>query len=87
MGKIDKKETKEQYTVESTSEKWSKLFSSQFSGLDYIGAFGNAFSANPFVQNQRVKNLKSYPTIPERDILEKAVVDQQNNEMLLRQAS
>lgn len=50
-------------------------------------AFGNAFSGNPFIQNQRLKQLKSLPNFFPRETIENAIQDPEFNEQTLREAS
>lgn len=50
-------------------------------------AFGRAWINNPYVQNTRLKRLRSNPVLFPRNELEKILQDAQNNEMAIRQTS
>lgn len=82
-----KQEDINQFSLEATAEKWSTLFSKKYAGYDYMSAFGNAFTNNPFIQNQRLKQLKSLPNFHSRDTIESAVQQPEFSEQTLREAS
>ena len=50
-----------------------------------INAFGKAWSNNPYIQNQRVKGLRSQPFLYERSEIENFIKDAEHSEMPLRQ--
>lgn len=50
-----------------------------------IRAFGNAWSNNPYTQNQRIKGLRSQPFLYPRDAIEGFIKDAEHNELALRQ--
>lgn len=74
-------------TYSQVSENWSKLFSSKYQGLDYLGALSTMYSLNPYVQNQRVKNIRTRAAQNSRDTIENAIKDPDYNELTLRQTS
>jgi hypothetical protein len=75
------------YTLENTANRWTNLFSSKYGNCDLLLAMQNALSKNPYVQNQRLKQLKSYPVFYDRNTLEIALQSPQSNEQTLREAS
>lgn len=74
-------------TKSQVTENWSRMFSSRYSGLDYVTAMGSIFSLNPYVQNQRVKNIRTRPFQNGRETIENAIKDPDYNELVLRQTS
>ena len=52
-----------------------------------VNAFGAAWQNNPYVQNTRLKGLRSYPMPFEREQIEGFIKDAQNSEQELRQTS
>lgn len=50
-----------------------------------INAFGKAWSNNPYIQNQRVKGLRSQPFLYERPAIENFLKDAEHSELPLRQ--
>lgn len=64
------------------NEEYSKL------PIDRIfNVFSSAWANNPYVQNTRVKRLRSTPMKFPREDIEKFIVDAENNELQLRQTS
>lgn len=45
---------------------------------------GAAFGSNPFISNARIKNLQTQPRLDERENIENALLDPENNELTLR---
>lgn len=77
-----------QYTLEGTSKKWNDLFANkQYAGCDYLIAMQNAMGNNPYVQNSRLKMLKSSPVFADRSTLENSLQSPQFSERPLREAS
>jgi endogenous inhibitor of DNA gyrase (YacG/DUF329 family) len=86
------------YTVQNTENKWKKLFSSYASsgmgGSGYGGGFSNGsfvnsgsmFVNDPYLLNQRVKQLKTSPGFLDRETIENALLNPEFSELGLRQA-
>jgi len=76
------------YTIAETAKRWDALFNSpKYSSCDYGYAIQNSALNSPYVQNQRLKMLKSQPVMYDRDLLEQSLLNPQWDEMLLRQIS
>lgn len=75
------------YSIEQTAQRWQNLFSSGYSSNDFLQAFGGVLGRNPYVQNQRLKRLKSLPIFMDRDTLEQALQSPEYSEQTLREAS
>lgn len=79
-------------TVQQVENRWNRVFNAN-SGMG--GAFSNqflmntgaSFVNNPFLLNQRVKQLKTTPTFLDRNTIENALLNVQDNEMALRTAT
>jgi len=89
---IKKKETsssiiKEKSTIAQASNKWNHIFSSRYNGCDYLLAWGNIIANNPYVQNERMKNIRTRPAIFNRQEIEDAIASPESNEMTLRATS
>ncbi|WP_297419576.1 hypothetical protein [Clostridium sp.] len=89
---------KGQYTVKETENKWKKIFSS-YSGSSFgSGGFGSGFvngyflnsgsmfTNDPYLLNQRIKQLKTSPGFLERSVIENGLLNPEQNELGLRQA-
>lgn len=70
-----------------TKRKWDILFSDKNQRERAYSALGYAYTNNPYVQNQRVKQVTSQPFSARRESLSKALASPQENEQLLRQTS
>ena len=72
--------------MEESKMKWDNLC--KITSMDERRtALGLAYNNNPYIQNQRVKRVSSQPFSSNRENLEKALKDIQNNEQLIRQTS
>lgn len=75
-------------SVDGLNNRWNKLFEKYFTnGFDYMSTIQSWYTANPYVQNQRLKNLKANPIFYDRETLEKSLESPSNSEMPLRQMS
>jgi len=72
--------------IENIKNRWNEIFSN-FSNVDYIAAMQTWYTSNPYVQNDRLKNLKTNPVFVDRETLESSLQSPQNNERSLRQMS
>lgn len=85
----------ERVSLKETENKWNKLFSQFGNGASSGSGFNNGFFLNsgsmfvndPYLLNQRIKQLKSIPSFMDRDELEKALLNPTYNELALRQAT
>lgn len=80
----------DEINLQSVSEKWDILLknkSFEINGSDYLNAWGRSFKNNPFVQNTRLKQIKSMAQRYDRESIEKMLTDPSNNELSLRKAS
>lgn len=77
-------------TLENVQKKWTNLLS-KFSGKASYAEVSQAYQAsilnNPFVQNDRVKNISSQAYNTEKSEIQKAMVAPQNHEQILREQS
>lgn len=79
---------KENITFSQVQQKWDNLISfSQQNQGDWVGAWGQAFKTNPFVQNTRLKQIKTVANRYTREELEEMLRNPSNNEQGLRSAS
>lgn len=79
---------KENITFSQVQQKWDNLISfSQQNQGDWVGAWGQAFKTNPFVQNTRLKQIKTVANRYTREELEEMLRNPSNNEQSLRSAS
>lgn len=76
-------------TIKQTENRWKELFNRNRVDNPFIYGMniGSAFGNNPFIANQRVRNLSTQAYPYNRDSIEKALLDPGNNEMLLRGAT
>jgi len=79
-------------TIESVGERWDKLLKSnpkrfEVTGADYLNAWGASYTNNPFVQNTRMKQIKSIAQKYDRESIEKMLTNPSDNELSLRKAS
>jgi hypothetical protein len=86
-------------TINQVENKWKKLFaSSGVGGFDTSGIAGALtqgyflnsgamFVNDPYLLNQRVKQLKTLPTFLDRETIEQALLEPDFNELTLRQAT
>jgi len=79
-----KNKIEDKITIPETSERWNHIFSSKYSGCDYLTAWGNILSNNPYVQNERMKNIRTRPSIFDRQEIENAISSPESNELTLR---
>jgi hypothetical protein len=91
--KVDK-ETKDGIPSQDTfafseaQQKWnSVLSSSKYSSCNVLSAIQGAYMNNPYIQNDRLKRVSSYPQLYSRDQLEEALKNPRNSESTLRNAS
>lgn len=73
--------------IKKVEERWNRAFSSFGGDIFGVGSFMGGMQNNPFIANQRVKNLNTLPNLGGRDVLEGALQDPQNNESVLRAAT
>lgn len=71
------------------AQKWENLiqYSQQTQQGNWINAWDQAFKTNPYVQNTRLKQIKSLSNKYTREQLEEMLRDPSNNEQSLRSAS
>lgn len=93
---INNNDNNENYvSIKETEKKWNKLFSMFGSGVNSGTGFNNGFFLNsgsmfvndPYLLNQRIKQLKTMPSFMERDDLEQALLNPEYNELALRRAT
>lgn len=90
----ENKTLNENITIESVSEKWDKLINSPSfkkfniaSGSDFLNGWGMSYTNNPFVQNTRLKQIKSLAEQYDRETIEKMLTNPSDSELSLRKAS
>ena len=69
------------------ADKWNRIYNKYGSDVDYNAAMQTWYTSNPYVQNQRLKNLKSMPIFENREELESGLSNPGNSEMLMRETS
>jgi hypothetical protein len=87
--------TKPHATIQETENKWKKLFNQFSVGINSGTGFNNTFFLNsgsmfvndPYLLNQRIKQLKSIPSFLDRESIEQALLNPEYNEMALRNAT
>lgn len=84
----------ETLTVKQVENKWRKVFnSSEFAGFggmfggQYMLNVGSSFVNDPYLLNQRIKQLSTLPNFIDRDKIEEALKNPDYNEFSLRQAT
>lgn len=66
---------------------WTELFAKSGNSTRAINSLGMAYTSNPYVQSQRVKNINSLPVFFKRNELENAMKDMSTHEKSLRESS
>lgn len=75
-------------SISEVSQKWDSLVNYSLKGnMDWINAWGKAFATNPYVQNQRLKQIKTIGQRYTREQLEEMLRALSTNELGLRKAS
>ena len=75
-------------TIKDVENAWKKLFNKKDVSLSQIlQGYGNVFTNDPYLLNQRIKQLKTLPSFLDRDTIEKALINPENNEFELRTAT
>ena len=75
-------------TVQEVQNLWAGIFSKYAgtTGIETVkSTLSNAYEVNPFTQNQRLKTLSSLPKNLDKDKIEKAFLNPQDNEQTFRQ--
>ena len=83
----DKKSELPKIDFSSVQEKWDKIIQTYGQTDTFLNAFGRAYASNPFVQNDRLKQIKSQSSKYTREQIENMFLSMGNNEQGLRQAS
>lgn len=86
QGEKDKKQTPKKSLMSQVRNRWDYLFDN-YNKDEVMKAIGYAYTDSPYVQNQRVKRLAGLPVKPERDKLEKALINPMDNEQTIRHNS
>lgn len=74
--------------VDQLNNRWNTIFSKYYNnGGDYLVAMQTWYTSNPYVQNTRLKQLKSNPVFSDRETLESSLQSPQNSELNIRQMS
>lgn len=85
--KNNKSNSNTPYTIHQIENKWNKLFSSNSGSSSINNIFmntGGAYINNPFVLNQRLKQLQTMSGYLKRDDIEQALLAPEFNELALR---
>lgn len=79
------------YTLDNLNARWKSIFSNNPNRTytEVMGAYQSAWNQlnNPFIQNQRVKQINAQARKESKENLQKALEDPQNNELALQQVS
>ena len=81
--------------IDEQNKRWKKFFSNgAYSSMlanatlgDFLMNSGSVFVDDPYLLNQRIKQLKSTAQFMEREQIENALLDIDHNEQTLRQAT
>ena len=65
---------------------WDKVFKDK-SSAERMAALGYAYNNSPYIQNQRVKRVSTQPFASDRSSIEKALLNVENSELVLRQTA
>lgn len=76
-------------TVKDVENAWKALFDRKtMSNIsEFLYGYGKMMSNDPYLLNQRIKQLKTRPTFLDRDRIEKALLNPENSEFDLRTAT
>lgn len=90
--KRQEKNQQQNLTFQQVENKWKKVFSQygNFGGIfpgQYITSAGAKFVNDPYLLNQRIKQLSTLPSFVERDDIEESLKNPENNEYNIRQAT
>ena len=75
-------------TIKDVENAWKRLFSGDNTNIaNFLYSYGKTMSNDPYLLNQRIKQLKTVPVFLDRDSIEKALMSPENSEMELRTAT
>ena len=75
-------------TIRDVENVWKRLFSNKEVNITkFIGDYGKVFTNDPYLLNQRIKQMKTLPSFLDRDTIEKALLNPENSEQSLRSAT
>lgn len=75
----------ENYTIKETENRWAKF--ANLYGNNYLNQFGKAFINDPFLLNQRIKQLRTQPNLMSREEIESALSKPEDSEYEIRTAT
>lgn len=75
----------ENYSIQETENRWLKFASSYHNNP--LNQFGSAFINDPYLLNQRIKQLRTQPNLMSREEIESALSKPEDNEYALRTAT
>lgn len=76
-------------SMAQVENRWRRMFSdkSTMNPNGFLMNTGSMFVNDPYLLNQRIKQLKTLPNFLDRNLIEEALIDPQNNELALRTAT
>lgn len=84
---VNTKRENREYTISEIESRWKSVFSMNGSPINAAGFYtnsGSMFINDPYLLNQRIKQLKTSPVFEQRENIENALLNPQENEKLLR---
>lgn len=75
-------------TIKDVENMWKIVFNNNnVSASQFLNGYGKILSNDPYLLNQRIKQLKTLPAFLDRDTIEKALLNPENSEFQLRTAT
>lgn len=75
-------------TIRDVENAWKQLFGRDNTNINnFLQNYGSTMSNDPYLLNQRIKQLKTIPAFLDRDTIEKALTNPENSELQLRTAT
>ena len=74
--------------IKDVENAWKRLFATKNTNImTLLQNYNNILTNDPYLLNQRIKQLKTLPAFLNRDTIEKALINPENNEFELRTAT
>lgn len=86
MKAVENLQNSETITMADVRAQWDRVFKDK-SSAERMAALGYAYNNSPYIQNQRVKRVSTQPFASDRSSIEKALLNVENSELVLRQTA
>lgn len=86
MKAVENLQNSETITMADVRAQWDRVFKDK-SSAERMAALGYAYNNSPYIQNQRVKRVSTQPFASDRSSIEKALLNVENSELILRQTA